>query len=99
MKERQTFERKYLKLDKFSNEDCKKEHLRYLKEQAMANRTERKKMVSESSQLSSASPGFIGMQPCNYDRQLQLKTIERSLKLFGQQTSTRIQSSFETGRS
>jgi len=74
--------------------------LQYLKEQAKANRTtNRKKMVSECSQMSSASPGFIGMLPCNHDRQLQLEKIERSLRLFGQEPSCRLKSSFEGGKS
>jgi hypothetical protein len=67
MKERQAFERQYLKLDKLSNE-----HLQYLKEQAKANRIEKKKMVSECSQVSTASQGFIGMLPYNYDRKTAL---------------------------
>jgi hypothetical protein len=67
MKERQAFERQYLKLDKPSNEDRRKEHLQYLKEQAKANRVERRNMVSECSQVSSASSGLIGMLLCNYD--------------------------------
>jgi hypothetical protein len=65
MRERQAFERQYLKLDKLSSEDCKKEHLQYLKAQAKANRTERRNVVSECSQVSGASPGFIVMLPCN----------------------------------
>jgi hypothetical protein len=60
---------------------------------------ERRNMVSECSQVSSASSGLIGMLLCNYDWQLQLETIERSLKLFGQQKSPRLKSSFEAGRS
>jgi hypothetical protein len=98
VRERQAFQRQYLKLGKLSNEDCRNEHLQYLKAQAKANRVERRNMVSEFSQVSSALPGFIGMLPCNNDRQ-QLKTIQRSLKLFGQQASPRLKSSFEAGRS
>jgi hypothetical protein len=80
-RDRVNFENKYLKVDKTSGSDCKKEYLEYLKAQVNLNHSHHKR-IREEVTLSRASPGHIGLSPAQFDRTKQLETIEKSLKMF-----------------
>jgi predicted transcriptional regulator len=73
-REREQFESKYLKIDKNSDSDCKKEHLEYLKSQAALTRSHSRKhpQPNPMHEVNRASPGFIGLSPANFDRIKQL---------------------------
>ena len=97
-KERLTFERKYLKIDKNNDEDHNKEYLQYLKEQQKSQRDNKTKFESSYNQklINNVSPGSIGSTFAAHDRIRQMQSIQKSLAFFDGVRNTNIRSSFQT---